>query len=92
MNTPTENAYQVLHSDNTIVFETIESNRVSYEFQFNNQIEEQFENWKLEILETTDAEPTNLEILTYFKNLGVIGFSTNHSNASNIQIHITINK
>jgi hypothetical protein len=86
MNTPTENAFQELQSDNTIVFETIETKKVSYEYQFTDQIKEQFENWKLEILETTDIEPNENDILEYFKKLNIIGFSSYTAGGPNIEI------
>jgi hypothetical protein len=90
MNTQSENDYQELHSDNTILFETIQTNKISYEYQFTQEIQKQFENWKLEVLELTDAEPTKLEILTYFRNLDVIGFSSYLSGGPDMEINITI--
>lgn len=86
MNTPTENAFQELQSDNTIVFETVETKKISYEYQFTNQIKEKFENWKLEVLELTDIEPTEHEMLEYFKKLKVIGFSSYRAGGPDIEI------
>jgi len=92
MNTPTENAYQELHSDSTIVFETIETKQITYEYQFTEKIQKEFENWKLEVLETTDEKPTELEMLQYFKNLHVIGFSSYRSGGADVEIqNITVN-
>ena len=86
MNTPTENAYQELQSDSTIVFETIETKQITYEYQFTKKIEKEFELWKLEVLETTDEKPTELEMLEYFKNLHVIGFSSYRSGGADVEV------
>ena len=86
MNTPTENAYQELQSDSTIVFETIETKQITYEYQFTKKIEKEFELWKLDVLETTDEKPTELEMLEYFKNLHVIGFSSYRSGGADVEV------
>ena len=74
MNTQGENDYYQLMSGDRINFKTNETKEVEYDFQITPEILEQFKNWKLDILETTDNEPTSLEILNYFKNLGLLGF------------------
>lgn len=76
MNTKSENNYQTLQSDNIIVFETIETKKIIYEFQFTDEIKEQYENWKLDFIQLTDCKPNEYEILEYFKKLNVIRFST----------------
>lgn len=77
MNTKLENDFQTLISDDMLVFETIQTKKIIYEFQFTDEIKKEYENWKLDILQLTDQKPDKYEILEYFKKLNIISFSTN---------------
>lgn len=75
MNTPGENSYNDLMSSDRIHFRAIESREVEYDFKITPNIMIDFEKWKIDMLENTDEEPTDLEILEYFKNLSTISSS-----------------
>ena len=75
MNTPTENAYYELMWSNRMYIRTIETKLLEHEFKITPQIIDDFNNWKIDTLQTTDEEPTDLEILEYFKNLSTISSS-----------------
>ena len=75
MNTPSENAYYELMSSSRMYIRTIETKEVEHEFKITPQIMDDFYNWKIDILQTTDQEPTDLEILDYFKNISTISSS-----------------
>ena len=72
MNTPSENAYYELMSSSRIHFKVIETKEVEYDFKITSEIMNQFHQWKADTLETTDVQPTELEMLNYFKNLRVL--------------------
>jgi hypothetical protein len=72
MNTASENAYYDLMSGDRINFKVIETREVEYDFKITPEIMNQFYQWKVDTLETTDIQPTELEMLNYFKNLRVI--------------------
>lgn len=68
-------------SGNRMHFKVIEKRVVEYDFKITPEIMNDFENWKCNVLETTDVLPTELEILNYFKELptpsiGPSGFPT----------------
>jgi hypothetical protein len=75
MNTPSENAYYELMSSNRMYIRTVETKVVEHEFKITLQIMDDFNNWKIDTLQTTDEEPTDLEILEYFKNISTISSS-----------------
>jgi len=75
MNTPTENVYYELMSSNRMYVRTIETKVVEHEFKITPQIMDDFNNWKIDTLQTTDEKPTDLEILEYFRNLSTISSS-----------------
>lgn len=79
MNTPSENAYQELFSGPRMKIVTKETRIRTYDIQINQDILNDFENWKIEFVQNTDEHPTELDILDYFKNLSTIRFSSDHS-------------
>lgn len=72
MNTPYENAYWELMSGDRINFRAIEAREIEYDFKITPMIMNDFEKWKVDVLETTDVLPTELEMLEYFKQLPII--------------------
>lgn len=72
MNTPTENAYYELISGDRINFVIKETKEVEYDFKITPEIMNQFNQWKVDTLETTDIEPTELEMLEWFKKINTI--------------------
>jgi hypothetical protein len=77
MNTNAENDYKTLMSDDMLVFETIQTKKIIYNFQFTDEIKKEYENWKLDIFQLTDEKPNKNEILEYFKKLNILSSSTN---------------
>ena len=69
MNTVSENTYHDLMSGDRINFITKETKQIEYDFKITSEIMNQFEKWKIDVIETTDAQPTELEMLEYFKKL-----------------------
>lgn len=72
MNTPSENAYYELMLGNRITFVIKETKEVEYNFKITPEIMNQFNQWKVDTLETTDVEPTELEMLGWFKEIETI--------------------
>jgi hypothetical protein len=70
MNTPSENAYYELMSGDRINFIVKETKEVEYDFKITPEIMNQFNQWKVDIFETTDTQPIELEMLEWFKKLG----------------------
>jgi hypothetical protein len=79
MNTPAENSWNELMSSDRIHFKTIETREIDYDFEITTEIMVQFNKWKLRVLEDTDENPTELDMLNYFQNLDVSSSST-HAN------------
>jgi hypothetical protein len=77
MNTASENAYYELMSGSRINFKTIETKEVEYDFKITSEIMDEFNKWKLEITQLTDQEPTELEMLEYFKKVDTISCGGN---------------
>lgn len=72
MNTASENAYYELMSGDRITFVVKETKEVEYDFKITPEIMNQFNQWKVDTLETTDVEPTELEMLGWFKEIETI--------------------
>ena len=72
MNTPSENAYYELMSGDRITFVVQETKVVEHDFKITPEIMNQFNQWKVDTLETTDVEPTELEMLRWFKKIETI--------------------
>ena len=72
MNTETENAYYELMSGDRINFIVKETKEVEYDFKITPKIMEQFNQWKADTLETTDVQPTESEMLEWFKKIDTI--------------------
>jgi uncharacterized protein YjbK len=79
MNTPSENAYQELFSGPRMKIVTTETRTRTYDIQISKDILNDFENWKIEFLQDTDEQPTELDILDYFKSISTIRFSSDSS-------------
>ena len=75
MNTASENAYYELMSGDRINFVVKETKEVEYDFKITPEIMNQFNQCKVDTLETTDIEPTELDMLNYFKNVDTISAS-----------------
>ena len=75
MNTASENAYYELMSGDRINFIIKETKEVEYDFKITPEIMNQFNQWKVDTLETTDVEPTELEMLEWFKEIETISMS-----------------
>jgi hypothetical protein len=69
MNTPGENAYQELFSGQRMEIITREVVTRTHNIHINRDILNDFEKWKLEFVENTDAHPTEMDVLNYFKDL-----------------------
>jgi hypothetical protein len=77
MNTEAENAYYELMGSSRINFKTIETKEVEYDFKITPEIMDEFNKWKLETTQLTDEEPTELEMLEYFKKVNTISCGGN---------------
>ena len=72
MNTTSENTYHDLMSGDRINFITKETKEIKYDFKVTSEIMNQFEKWKIGVIETTDTPPTELEMLEWFKKLDTL--------------------
>jgi hypothetical protein len=69
MNTEGENNYYDVMTSDRINIITKETKQIEYDFQVTAKIMEEFNEWKLEILQNTDIPPSDIEILNYFKKI-----------------------
>ena len=56
-------------SGDRINFIVKETKEVEYDFKITPEIMNQFNQWKVDTLETTDIQPTELDMLNYFKKV-----------------------
>jgi len=71
MNSIFENIYYDVMSSDRMYFKVLQTREVEYNFKITPEVINNFNRWKSDILETTDSLPTDIEILEYFKGLGL---------------------
>jgi len=69
MNTESENGYYEVMTNDRVNIIVKEIKTTEYDFQVDEKMMNEFNEWKVDTLQNTDIPPTELEILNYFKKL-----------------------